>query len=224
MRRPNSTVRRPNTARTVRCRRRRLAMPAARPPSNRSTARSSRAQPQDNRPPFFGAFGNPYTTGNQRNNGNRSASVWRLVRAERRAAEQSAAAAVRREHAPCGTGQPQSVRRSGAGLPEPAEPDAGRHQAEVRHDQPCGHRRCGRTGVRRAVPRRRLHRDHQRLGCMCRPPARCPTSSPTRPVPVPPRRSPVRRSIGPRWPRKCPIPWWPSTWRPATAKPRAPAW
>lgn len=26
-------------------------------------------QPQDNRPPFFGAFGNPYTTGNQRNNG-----------------------------------------------------------------------------------------------------------------------------------------------------------
>ena len=27
-----------------------------------------------------------------------------------------------------------------------------------------------------------------------------------------------------RWPRKCPIPWWPSTWRPATAKPRAPAW
>lgn len=27
-------------------------------------------QPQDNRPPFFGAFGNPYTTGNQRNNGN----------------------------------------------------------------------------------------------------------------------------------------------------------
>lgn len=30
------------------------------------------AQPQDNRPPFFGAFGNPYTTGNQRNNGNPS--------------------------------------------------------------------------------------------------------------------------------------------------------
>ena len=29
-------------------------------------------QPQDNRPPFFGAFGNPYTTGNQRNNGNPS--------------------------------------------------------------------------------------------------------------------------------------------------------
>ena len=29
-----------------------------------------RGQPQDNRPPFFGAFGNPYTTGNQRNNGN----------------------------------------------------------------------------------------------------------------------------------------------------------
>ena len=27
-------------------------------------------QSQDNRPPFFGAFGNPYTTGNQRNNGN----------------------------------------------------------------------------------------------------------------------------------------------------------
>ena len=27
-------------------------------------------QPQDNRPAFFGAFGNPYTTGNQRNNGN----------------------------------------------------------------------------------------------------------------------------------------------------------
>lgn len=27
-------------------------------------------QPQDNRSPFFGAFGNPYTTGNQRNNGN----------------------------------------------------------------------------------------------------------------------------------------------------------
>lgn len=27
-------------------------------------------QPQDNRPLFFGAFGNPYTTGNQRNNGN----------------------------------------------------------------------------------------------------------------------------------------------------------
>ena len=27
-------------------------------------------QPQDNRPPFFGAFGNPYTTGNQRNNDN----------------------------------------------------------------------------------------------------------------------------------------------------------
>ena len=27
-------------------------------------------QPQDNRPSFFGAFGNPYTTGNQRNNGN----------------------------------------------------------------------------------------------------------------------------------------------------------
>ena len=27
-------------------------------------------QPQDNRPPFFGAFGNPYTTGNQRNHGN----------------------------------------------------------------------------------------------------------------------------------------------------------
>ena len=27
-------------------------------------------QPQDNHPPFFGAFGNPYTTGNQRNNGN----------------------------------------------------------------------------------------------------------------------------------------------------------
>lgn len=26
-------------------------------------------QPQDNRPSFFGAFGNPYTTGNQRNNG-----------------------------------------------------------------------------------------------------------------------------------------------------------
>ena len=26
--------------------------------------------PQDNRPSFFGAFGNPYTTGNQRNNGN----------------------------------------------------------------------------------------------------------------------------------------------------------
>ena len=29
-------------------------------------------QPQGNRPPFFGAFGNPYTTGNQRNNGNPS--------------------------------------------------------------------------------------------------------------------------------------------------------
>ena len=29
-------------------------------------------QPQDNRPSFFGAFGNPYTTGNQRNNGNPS--------------------------------------------------------------------------------------------------------------------------------------------------------
>lgn len=28
------------------------------------------SQPQDNRPSFFGAFGNPYTTGNQRNNGN----------------------------------------------------------------------------------------------------------------------------------------------------------
>ena len=27
-------------------------------------------QPQANRPSFFGAFGNPYTTGNQRNNGN----------------------------------------------------------------------------------------------------------------------------------------------------------
>ena len=27
-------------------------------------------QPQDNRPSSFGAFGNPYTTGNQRNNGN----------------------------------------------------------------------------------------------------------------------------------------------------------
>ena len=27
-------------------------------------------QPQDNCPSFFGAFGNPYTTGNQRNNGN----------------------------------------------------------------------------------------------------------------------------------------------------------
>lgn len=27
-------------------------------------------QPQDNRPSFFGTFGNPYTTGNQRNNGN----------------------------------------------------------------------------------------------------------------------------------------------------------
>ncbi|CUN67725.1 S1C family serine protease [Bifidobacterium adolescentis] len=27
-------------------------------------------QPQDNRPSFFGAFGDPYTTGNQRNNGN----------------------------------------------------------------------------------------------------------------------------------------------------------
>ena len=27
-------------------------------------------QPQDNRPSFFDAFGNPYTTGNQRNNGN----------------------------------------------------------------------------------------------------------------------------------------------------------
>ena len=27
-------------------------------------------QPQDNRPSFFGAFGNPYTTGDQRNNGN----------------------------------------------------------------------------------------------------------------------------------------------------------
>ena len=27
-------------------------------------------QPQDNRPSFFGAFDNPYTTGNQRNNGN----------------------------------------------------------------------------------------------------------------------------------------------------------
>lgn len=27
-------------------------------------------QPQDNRPSFFGASGNPYTTGNQRNNGN----------------------------------------------------------------------------------------------------------------------------------------------------------
>ena len=27
-------------------------------------------QPQDNRPSFFGAFGNPYMTGNQRNNGN----------------------------------------------------------------------------------------------------------------------------------------------------------
>lgn len=27
-------------------------------------------QPQDNRPSFFGAFGNPYTTGNQRNNSN----------------------------------------------------------------------------------------------------------------------------------------------------------
>ena len=27
-------------------------------------------QPQDNRPSFFGAFGNPYTTGNQRTNGN----------------------------------------------------------------------------------------------------------------------------------------------------------
>ena len=27
-------------------------------------------QPQDNRPSFFSAFGNPYTTGNQRNNGN----------------------------------------------------------------------------------------------------------------------------------------------------------
>ena len=27
-------------------------------------------QPQDNRPSFFGAFGNPYTTDNQRNNGN----------------------------------------------------------------------------------------------------------------------------------------------------------
>ena len=27
-------------------------------------------QPQDNRPSFFGAFGNPYATGNQRNNGN----------------------------------------------------------------------------------------------------------------------------------------------------------
>ena len=27
-------------------------------------------QPQDDRPSFFGAFGNPYTTGNQRNNGN----------------------------------------------------------------------------------------------------------------------------------------------------------
>lgn len=30
------------------------------------------SQPQDNRPSFFGAFGNPYTTGNQRNNGNPS--------------------------------------------------------------------------------------------------------------------------------------------------------
>ena len=29
-------------------------------------------QPQDSRPSFFGAFGNPYTTGNQRNNGNPS--------------------------------------------------------------------------------------------------------------------------------------------------------
>ena len=49
MRRPNSTVRRPNTARTV---------------------AQQQGQPQDNRPSFFGAFGNPYTTGNQRNNGN----------------------------------------------------------------------------------------------------------------------------------------------------------
>ena len=33
---------------------------------------AQQGQPQDNRPPFFGAFGNPYTTGNQRNNGNPS--------------------------------------------------------------------------------------------------------------------------------------------------------
>ena len=33
-------------------------------------AQQQQGQPQDNRPSFFGAFGNPYTTGNQRNNGN----------------------------------------------------------------------------------------------------------------------------------------------------------
>ena len=33
-------------------------------------APQQQGQPQDNRPSFFGAFGNPYTTGNQRNNGN----------------------------------------------------------------------------------------------------------------------------------------------------------
>ena len=33
-------------------------------------AAQQQGQPQDNRPSFFGAFGNPYTTGNQRNNGN----------------------------------------------------------------------------------------------------------------------------------------------------------
>ncbi len=176
-------------------------------------------QPQDNRPSFFGAFGNPYTTGNQRNNGNPFGNPFGGSSAQNGAQQNN------QQQPQYGANMP--LRDRATAIRSALRGRASRTSRPRRRSSPS--RSPGMTShVVTAVvaalvsgalclgvgsPR------SPTVGCMCRPPARCPTSSPTRPVPVPPRRSPVRRSIGPRWPRKCPIPWWPSTWRPATAKP-----
>ena len=112
-------------------------------------------------------------------------SVWRLVRAERRAAEQSAAAAVRREHAPAGPGNRNPFGAPGQGFPN--QPN----QTPVVTKQKSGMTSHVVTAVVAALVSGALclasaSPRSPTVGCMCRPPARCPTSSPTRPVPVPP--------------------------------------
>lgn len=106
---PNSTVRRPEYGAYGPVPTPPAAMPSGQTVQQPQYGAQQQGQPQDNRPSFFGRFRQPvYDRQSAEQWQSVRQSVWRLVRAERRAAEQSAAAAVRREHAPCGTGQPQS--------------------------------------------------------------------------------------------------------------------
>ncbi len=148
-------------------------------------------QPQDNRPSFFGAFGNPYTTGNQRNNGNPSAI--RLAARPRRTARSRTISSSRSTARTCPLRDRATairIRCSGQGFPN--QPN----QTPVVTKQKSGMTSHVVTAVVAALV----------SGALCLGVGftaitngwvHVPTSSslsassPTRPVPVPPRRSPV---------------------------------